>query len=152
MPTVPYAWQKKGTTTEIPSSKGTYVTVAGFLSKNNTFFDYHLHKPVTAPTLVSIFEDFITKTTKKTVIVLDNAPTHKAKLFKNCTRRWRSIHDVWLLFLPPYSPELNLIEILWRKIKYQWLPDNAFYSFDNLKQSLADVCSDIGRNLNINFV
>ncbi len=25
-------------------------------------------------------------------------------------------------FLPPYSPELNRIEMLWRKIKYEWLP------------------------------
>lgn len=27
-----------------------------------------------------------------------------------------------LYFLPPYSPELNRIEILWHKIKYEWLP------------------------------
>jgi transposase len=26
-----------------------------------------------------------------------------------------------LKYLPPYSPELNLIEILWRHIKYRWL-------------------------------
>ncbi len=25
-----------------------------------------------------------------------------------------------LLFLPPYSPELNLIEILWKQAKYHW--------------------------------
>lgn len=136
----------------MPSSKGKYITVAGFLSKNNTFFDYPLEKTATASTLVSIFEDFITKTTKKTIIVLDNAPTHRAKIFQACIQRWENLHDVWLLFLPPYSPELNLIEILWRKIKYEWLPDSAFNSFDNLKYSLDDVCSRIGQNLNINFV
>ncbi|MDD5275924.1 MAG: transposase [Methylovulum sp.] len=27
-----------------------------------------------------------------------------------------------IYFLPPYSPELSRIEILWRKIKYEWLP------------------------------
>ncbi len=151
-PAVPYAWQPKGLTMEIPSSRGKYITVAGFLSKNNTFFDYPLQKTVTASTLVSIFEDFIGKTTKKTIIVLDNAPTHRAKLFRSCIQRWESVHDVRLFFLPPYSPELNLIEILWRKIKYQWLPHNAFLCFDNLKRSLAEVCANIGGNLNINFV
>ncbi|MGZ5009025.1 MAG: transposase [Methylobacter sp.] len=31
-------------------------------------------------------------------------------------------------FLPPYSPELNHIEVLWKKIKYGWL------SWDSLRQ------------------
>ena len=26
-----------------------------------------------------------------------------------------------LYFLPPYSPELNRIEILWRKVKHEWM-------------------------------
>lgn len=40
---------------------------------------------------------------------------------------WDKKED-WLLrgvipwHIPAYSPELNLIEILWRKIKYEWLP------------------------------
>jgi len=38
-----------------------------------------------------------------------------------------------LHWLPPYSPELNLIEILWRKIKYQWLPLRAYLSFNHLQ-------------------
>jgi transposase len=29
-------------------------------------------------------------------------------------------------FLPPYSPELNRIEILWKKMKYEWLPFKSF--------------------------
>ncbi len=29
--------------------------------------------------------------------------------------------------IPPYSPELNMIEIVWRKIKYEWLPFSAYY-------------------------
>ncbi|MDR1180459.1 MAG: transposase, partial [Bacteroidales bacterium] len=35
-------------------------------------------------------------------------------------------------FLPPYSPELNKIEILWRFIKYKWLPFEPFLNFQNL--------------------
>ena len=29
-------------------------------------------------------------------------------------------------FLPAYSPELNRIEILWKKMKYEWLPFQSF--------------------------
>ena len=31
-------------------------------------------------------------------------------------------------YLPPYSPELNLIEILWRFMKYDWLPFSVLYT------------------------
>ena len=30
-----------------------------------------------------------------------------------------------LLFLPPYSPELNRIEKLWHKMKYEWMAFKA---------------------------
>jgi len=32
-------------------------------------------------------------------------------------------------YLPPYAPELNLIEILWRFMQYSWLPFSAYASF-----------------------
>jgi transposase len=34
--------------------------------------------------------------------------------------------------LPAYSPELNLIEILWRFIKYQWIEIDAYSSWQSL--------------------
>ena len=32
-------------------------------------------------------------------------------------------------YLPPYAPELNLIEILWRFMQYSWLPFSVYASF-----------------------
>ncbi len=29
-------------------------------------------------------------------------------------------HRMQLFYLPPYSPELNMIEILWKQAKYHW--------------------------------
>jgi transposase len=37
--------------------------------------------------------------------------------------------DVLIYFLPPDFPELNLIEILWKRIKYQWILFDAYLSF-----------------------
>ena len=54
-------------------------------------------------------------------------------------------------FLPPYSPELNLIEILWRKIKYEWLPLDAYQDFKTLPASLFDVLKRIGSKYRITF-
>jgi transposase len=53
--------------------------------------------------------------------------------------------------LPTYSPELNLIEIVWRKIKYEWLPLSAYESFKSLWSGLSDIIPKIGLEYNIYF-
>ena len=50
-----------------------------------------------------------------------------------------------------YSPELNIIEIVWRKIKYEWMPFSAYESFSNLKESLNSILIEIGNRYNIQF-
>ena len=49
---------------------------------------------------------------RKTVVILDNARFHHAKLHKE----WRELCQEYfaLVFLPPYSPELNTIERTWK--------------------------------------
>ena len=83
---------------------------------------------------------------------MDNAPIHKSKIFMKNIEKWRTENDVFLFFLPTYSPELNLIEILWRKIKYEWLEFNAYLSFDRLKMNLKTILDNVGNKFNIQFV
>jgi len=59
---------------------------------------------------------------------------------------------VWVWFLPPYSPELNRIEVLWKKIKYEWLPWEAYASFEALRNALQDIFQNLGGKYQINFV
>ena len=51
---------------------------------------------------------------------LDNAPWHKSKYVQTKVQEWEQ-KELFLLYLPTYSPHLNKIETLWRFIKYQWL-------------------------------
>jgi transposase len=44
-----------------------------------------------------------------------------------------------LYFISPYSPELNLIEILWRKIKYEWIPNLAYEGMVFLRLAIRDI-------------
>lgn len=83
---------------------------------------------------------------------MDNAPIHKSKIFMKNIEKWRIENDLFLLFLPTYSPELNLIEILWRKIKYEWLEFQAYLSFDSLKKNLITILDNVGKKFNIQFV
>lgn len=56
---------------------------------------------------------------KKTVVILDNSPIHRSRMFMAKMKEWEE-QDVLIFFLPPHSPELNLIEILWKRIKYPY--------------------------------
>lgn len=63
--------------------------------------------------------------TGKIVLILDNARIHHAKLLQPFLKE--QAHRLELLFLPPYSPELNPIEGLWKWLKTSVIY-NVFYS------------------------
>ena len=65
-------------------------------------------------------------------------------------KEWEE-QDVLIFFLPPYSPVLNLIEILWKRIKYQWIPFDSYLSFHNLKERLLFVLDNVGKQYDIIF-
>jgi len=50
------------------------------------------------------------------VLILDNARPHHARK----VREYLAEHPIRILFLPPYSPQMNPIEKLWAAIKQQW--------------------------------
>ena len=57
----------------------------------------------------------------KTVIILDNARIHHAKLLQPFLKE--NEEQLQLMYLPPYSPDLNLIEGLWK-----WLKEKVIYN------------------------
>ena len=48
--------------------------------------------------------------------------------------------------LPTYSPQLNLIEILWRFIKYEWLKIDAYSSWESLVASVEKILKEFGES------
>lgn len=60
----------------------------------------------------------------KIVLILDNARIHHAKVIQPFLNEHKN--RLRLVFLPPYSPELNLIEGLWKWLK-QSVIHNVFY-------------------------
>jgi len=63
----------------------------------------------------------------------------------------REAKGLHLYCLPGYSPELNLIEILRRFIKYRRLPFSAYLSFKNLVKEVEDVLKNVGTKYQIIF-
>ena len=149
-PNMPHTWQTKRNPRLLPAAKGKFLNVAGLMSrKNDLFFEMH-ETTFNSDSFIQFMERFVAQTVKKTVVILDNCPIHKSKKFKAKIEEWKE-NDVLIYFLPPYSPELNLIEILWRRIKYQWLSFDAYLSFQNLKERLSAVLNNFGNKYDIIF-
>lgn len=70
-----------------------------------------------------------------TVVILDNLSTHHSP------RAAKALKDrgCWFLFLPPYSPDLNPIEMAFAKLKAH-LRRTGARTFDRLSQALGDIC------------
>ena len=149
-PNVPYAWQTKENPILLPAAKGKFLNVIGLMTRKNKLFFEVLETTYNTDKVISYMDSFVAQTVKKTVVILDNSPIHKSKKFMAKIEEWKA-KDVLIFFLPPYSPELNLIEILWRRIKYQWIPFDAYICFQNLKERLSYVLSNFGEKYDIIF-
>ncbi len=149
-PRVPYAWQTKDNPILLPAAKGKYLNVVGLMNRKNDLFFEVLETTLNSDRFISFIDRFVSQTIKKTVVILDNCPIHKSNKFMTKIEEWKE-QDVWIYFLPPYAPELNLIEILWRRIKYQWLPFDAYLCFQNLKERLSFVLNQFGKLYDIIF-
>lgn len=79
----------------------------------------------TAETFLGFLQKVVAHYSKgKIVIVLDNARIHHAKLLQPFLEEMKGRLE--LVFLPPYSPKLNLVEGLWKWLKSDVI-NNVFY-------------------------
>jgi transposase len=149
-PCVPYAWQYINKTIEIPSSKSNRLNVLGFVNRDCKFSSFVFDGSITSAVVVACFDWFANQIEMPTVILIDNAPIHTSNEFNENIEKWEE-KGLNIYRLPSYSPELNIIEIVWRKIKYDWLPFEAYESFADLKRELFDVLANIGISYKISF-
>lgn len=73
-------------------------------------------KPLKQLSIQIELDPFVEQTVKRTIVILDHSRIHKSKKIMAKIEKWKEKH-VLIYFLRPYAPELNLIEILWRRIK-----------------------------------
>lgn len=152
-PVVPYAWQDQGRngTLEIPSSHSKRVNLLGFLNPTkNELHARMIEGSVNSEKIIEVMDEYCNAITQPTVVILDNTPIHTSDAVKERIPEWEKC-GLSLYFLPTYSPELNLIEILWRFIKYQWLSVSAYESFGKLKSALREIIDSYGSEYKIAF-
>ena len=72
-------------------------------------------------------------------LVLDNARYQRCRFVQSMAAEL----GIELLFLPPYSPNLNLIERLWKFVKKQCLYSQYYEQFADFKQAIQDCLAEV---------
>jgi transposase len=70
------------------------------------------------------------------VVILDNLSSHKSEKAEKAIRS----KGAWLLFLPPYSPDLNPIEMAFSKLKAHLRAATA-RTIDDLWKAIGSICA-----------
>ena len=89
---------------------------------------------VSSDTMVELLGRIATRTMGPTTLVLDNARYQRCAVVETEAKRL----GIELLFLPPYSPNLNLIERLWKFTKTKALRGQHYADFAAFRMAIDD--------------
>ena len=136
------AWIKKGKVKEIKSNTGRKrLNWNGVYNPVNQDTILHESETINADsTLVMLkkIEEYYPEK-EKIYVILDNARYYRNKKVTEYLEKSR----VKLMFLPPYSPNLNLIERLWKFIRKNAINDRYYEKFSEFKTALLDFSADL---------
>ena len=97
-----------------PKNWGDSVTVAACLTEAGIVAPFYRHGSMTADWMVAYVEQALAHELRAgDIVVMDNLGAHKATRVRELIES----RDAELVFLPPYSPDLNPIELAWSKMK-----------------------------------
>ena len=81
---------------------------------------------------------------------MDNARPHTARKVKQLLEIWQS-RGLYIFYLPPYSPHLNIIERFWKELKQAWLKPADYSTADTLFYAVDRICANVGKDLFVHF-
>jgi transposase len=148
---VQYGWEKIGQTRAVePLAHRQRVNVLGALRHDGHLTWTTQQRPTTRDDVIAFFDQIALQShSVPRIVLIDNADIHKGDLMEKKRRQWAK-HGLYLYCLPPYSPELNRIEILWKHAKYFWRRFVARNGADLLDE-IQPMMRDFGSKFTINF-
>ena len=144
-----YCWQikgKKNTKTALSNSGRERLTIIGAVNAQT-------QKPTILSTesncdryamvafLGEIRKDYPESISKTIYMFLDNARYNHSNLVKEEAKKL----NIKLLYLPPYSPNLNIIERLWKFMKKKVTANRFYKTFTKFTAAIIDFFHNIGQ-------
>ncbi len=149
LPCIPYAWQFADEKVVMPSERGGSVNCFALISRDNRIHRHLTQETITGAWISERLDALSLSLSRLTVVVLDNASVHK-KAVKERGAVWQE-RGLFVFFLPPYCPHLNIAEILWRRLKYEWLCPEDYADKETLHLAVWQALAAVGRSLKIQF-
>ncbi|MGL5949528.1 MAG: IS630 family transposase, partial [Aeromonas sp.] len=149
---VQYGWSPIGSPHHAFPQTHTRRSVIGALNYADNTLAY---REVTGSINRQVTINFLDSLAKKldgqtpTFVVLDNASIHH-HIDHEHLNRWFLQHYMLLVFLPAYSPELNLIEMVWREAKHRWQRFIA-WGKETFDEKLTCMLNGYGTEFTVNF-
>jgi len=143
------AWTARGDTHCVTAKRGRRLNLIGALFSSGKLLLAKLWRSVTGLHFFAFLMAMVEKIRKPLVVILDNASIHTSKKLKPY---WEMLEEKGMkfYFLPPYSPDMNRIEILWRKMKYEGLPFKQMEP-EELENEIGKISKGFGTEYNMTF-
>lgn len=129
-----YGWIKKGQEKELKANCGRQrLNINGAINLETLEPVTGFYDTINADSAIDLFSRIEAKhpDAKTIYIIVDNARYYRSCLLKEYIEATK----LKLIFLPPYSPNLNLIERYWKFFKKTVLNNRYYETFDEFKQA-----------------
>ena len=121
-----YGWFKKGKNHHLKANTGRKrININGIINPNSLETIYRFDETINAQSTIELFKQIEEKYDQadRICIACDNAGYYRSQIVK----KYLKYSKIELKFLPPYSPNLNLIERFWRFMNKK-VRNNKYYS------------------------
>lgn len=145
-------WMPKGQCVEIPApGKNQKVPIYGALNYRTNKVSYKVGYGKNAVEFLGFLAQLADEYGgQPCIVVLDNASYHTAVVVQKFLAELSSRFEV--IWLPPYSPELNDIELIWKYVKGASLANYDFGDVANLRQAIGEVFDEINSNVQSDLI
>lgn len=136
-----YGWIKKGQNFEIDCNSGRKrVNVnAAINGLKPEHLVYDITDSINAQSTKRLCQQLLRKHPGKTVyLICDNARYNRNRMLQD----WADNQRIEFVFLPPYSPNLNLIERLWRFMRKEVINSCYYDTYSKFRQAIIDFLED----------
>lgn len=142
------ARQGKRAVGAVPKNYGQSVTLIGALTRDGILGSFcFLGSTDTEAMRVFVRAVLLPMLKSGDVVIWDNLAVHKTRAVLSEFER----AEIEVLFLPPYSPDLNPIEMCWSKLK-TYLKAKAARNYEALYQAISAALLTITANDSVNWL